>query len=121
LDQCDGIGFCRLFVVACFFSDMGGKCAIVNTQYFSHDLRIAGKQKSKLKREAQYPLPNWLMGQHIINQQGGALCHSPRTAARTKPSAFTTERNQVLMVTIFTTYSQKPIFQTTALEVLFKF
>jgi hypothetical protein len=59
---------------------MSGKCAIHNTQYFSHDLRIAGKQKPKLKREAQYPLPNGLMGQHIINQQGGAFCHSPRTA-----------------------------------------
>jgi hypothetical protein len=35
------------------------------------------------------------MGQHIINQQGGAFCHSPRTAAGTKTSAFTTERNQV--------------------------
>jgi hypothetical protein len=32
-----------------------------------------------------------------------------------------TERNQVLMMTIFTTYSQKTIFQTTALEVRFKF
>jgi hypothetical protein len=32
-----------------------------------------------------------------------------------------TERNQVFIVTIFTTYSQKPIFQTAALEVLFKF
>jgi hypothetical protein len=61
------------------------------------------------------------MGQHIINPQGGAFCHSPRTTARTKTSAFTTERNQVFMMTIFTTYSQKPIFQTTALEVRFKF
>jgi hypothetical protein len=61
------------------------------------------------------------MGHHIINQQGGAFCHSPRTAAGTKTSAFTTERNQVLMMTIFTTYSKKPIFQTTALEVRFKF
>jgi len=72
---------------------MCGKCAIDNTQYFSHDARIAGKQKSKLKREAQYPLPNGLMGQHIINQQGGAFCHSPRTTAgsgrpRLKPSAW---------------------------------
>jgi hypothetical protein len=101
LDQCYRSRLCRLFVVACFFSDMGGKCAIDNTQYFSHDARITGKQKSKLKREAQYPLPNGLMGQHIINPQGGAFCHSPRTATgsgrpRLKPSAFTTERNQVL-------------------------
>jgi hypothetical protein len=36
---------------------------------------IAGKQKSKLKREAQYSLPNGLMGQHIINQQGGVSHH----------------------------------------------
>jgi hypothetical protein len=35
-----------------------------------------------LKREAQYPLPNGLMGQHIINQQGGAFCHSPRATAQ---------------------------------------
>jgi hypothetical protein len=54
---------------------MGGKCAIHNTQYFSHDVGIAGKQKSKLKREAQYSLPNGLMGQHIINQQGGVSHH----------------------------------------------
>jgi hypothetical protein len=47
-----------------------GKCARDNTQYFSHDVGIAGKQKPKLKREAQYPLPNGHMGQHIINQQG---------------------------------------------------
>jgi hypothetical protein len=40
---------------------------------------------------------------------------------RLKSYAFTTERNQVLMMTIFTTYSQKTIFQTTALEVRFKF
>jgi hypothetical protein len=53
---------------------------IPNTQYFSHDVGIAGKQKPKLKRKAKYPLPNGLMGQHIINQQGGAFCHSPRTA-----------------------------------------
>tara|TARA_B110000240_G_scaffold176358_1_gene204194 strand:+ start:156 stop:347 length:192 start_codon:yes stop_codon:yes gene_type:complete len=59
---------------------MDGKCAIHNTQYFSHDVGIAGKQKPKLKREAKYPLPNGLMGQHIINQQDGAFCHSPRTA-----------------------------------------
>jgi hypothetical protein len=121
LDQCDRTRLCRLFVVACFFSDMCGKCAINNTQYFSHDARITGKQKSKLKREAQYPLPNGLMRQHIINQQGGAFCHSPRTTAGTESSAFITECDQVLMVTIFTTYSQKPIFHTTALEVLFKF
>jgi hypothetical protein len=80
---------------------MGG--LLVPLWYFSHDVGIAGKQKPKLKREAQYPLPNGLMGQHIINQQGGAFCHSPRTAAGTKTSAFTTECNQVLMVTIFTT------------------
>jgi hypothetical protein len=36
------------------------------------------------------------MGQHIITKQGGAFCHSPRTATGTKTSAFTTERNQVL-------------------------
>jgi hypothetical protein len=42
---------CRLFVVACFFSDMGGKCAIHNTQYFSHDLRIGilNMDKTQLK------------------------------------------------------------------------
>jgi hypothetical protein len=34
LDQCDRTRLCRLFVVACFFSDMGGKYAIHNTQYF---------------------------------------------------------------------------------------
>jgi hypothetical protein len=38
---------------------------------------------------------------HIINQQGGAFCYSPPTAARDgrlqlKPSAFKTEYNQVL-------------------------
>jgi hypothetical protein len=65
---------------------MAGKCAIDNTQYFSHDVGIAGKQKSKLKRKAQYPLPNGLKDQHIINQQGGAFCHSPRTTAWTKTS-----------------------------------
>jgi hypothetical protein len=32
-------------------------------------------------------LPNGLMGQHIINQQGGAFCHSPRATAGTKSSA----------------------------------
>jgi hypothetical protein len=59
-------------------------------------------------------LPNGLIGQHIINQQGGAFCNSPGTAARTKTSTFTSERNQVFMMKIFTTYSQKTIFQTTA-------
>jgi len=88
LDQCDRTRLCRLFVVACFLSDMGGKCAIHNTQYFSHDVEIAGKQKPKLKREAQYPLPNGLMGQHIINQQGGAFCHSPRTATAHRPTLY---------------------------------
>jgi len=56
--------FVPFFVVACFFSDKGGKCAIHNTQYFAHNARIAGKQKSKLKRKAQYPFPNGLMGQY---------------------------------------------------------
>jgi len=64
LDQCYRSRLCRLFVVACFFSNMGGKCAIHNTQYFPHDVGIAGKQKSKLKKEAQYPFPNGLMGQY---------------------------------------------------------
>jgi hypothetical protein len=89
------------------------------------------------------------MGQHIINQQGGAFCHSPRflpfaahhssvwqtttknlcvmtcrihrCRGRLDAKERSTERNQVFMVTIFTTYSQKPIFQTTALEIRFKF
>jgi hypothetical protein len=43
------------------------------------------------------------MGQHIINQQGGAFYHLPRIKAGTKISAFTTERNQVFMMTLFTT------------------
>jgi hypothetical protein len=38
---------------------MCGKCAIHNTQYFSHDLRITGKQKSKLKGRLNTP---YLMG-----------------------------------------------------------
>jgi hypothetical protein len=95
----------NLFVEASFFSGMGGKSAIDNTQYFSRKLRITGKQKPKLKKEAQYSiliaslphcliasLPNWLIGQHIINQQGSAFCHSPSTVTwagcqRLKPSA----------------------------------
>jgi hypothetical protein len=50
---------------------------------------LAGKQKPKLKREAQYPLPNGLMGQHIINQQGGAFCHSPHLSIIVDPKIIT--------------------------------
>ena len=51
---------------------MGGKCAIHNTQYTPHDLRIAGEQKSKLKGKAQYPLLNLLMG-HTSSTNKAAL------------------------------------------------
>jgi hypothetical protein len=71
-----------------------------------------------LERETQHPLAHELFGQHLIDQQGRALGHAPRPAARAKSPTFATEGDQVLGVTRLAAHPQNAMVQPTSFEVI---
>jgi len=66
-------------------------------------------------------LAHRLMRQDSIDQQGCTFCHSLGATTWAKSSTFATKSNVTLVVTTLATYSQKPMRQNPALQVLFKF
>jgi len=76
---------------------MRGNSAIDDAQYLAHDGRLAGEQKTQRKRHAEDPLTHGLMRQDFVDQQGGAVGHSSRSAAAAKAAELATERHQMLM------------------------
>ena len=81
---------------------MGGQGSIDNTQYLTHQLRIACKQKTQLKREAQLPLAHGLAREDVFHQQGRTLDHTACPTAWAEASPFATECDQAFMFTFFT-------------------
>jgi hypothetical protein len=48
------------------------------------------------------------------------ICHAPGPARRAETTSLATERDKFLMVTGFTSNTQKAMLETTALQVVFK-
>ena len=105
----------------CLLDQVRGNHSVDNAQHLPHDRRPAGEQKAQLKGKTQYPLAHGLCGQDFIHQQGRALGHAPRPAARAKPAAPTTEGDEVLGVAGVAAYPQEAVLQPAALEVALEF
>jgi hypothetical protein len=61
------------------------------------------------------------MRQDFIHQQGGTICHSSRPTAGTKAASFTTERNELLVMTNLTSNPEEAMLKPSALQKFFKF
>jgi hypothetical protein len=121
LNQGDGPGMCGGFGIAGLVGQVRGNGAVDDAQHLAHDFGLTGKQKAQRERYAQHPLPHRLMGQDFVHQQSSAVCHLPRPATGAKTAAFTTERQEFLMVTCLTTDPQEAMFKPSAFQVLIKF
>ena len=68
---------------------------------------MASQQESQLKREAQNPLANGLLGEYFVYQQGRTLCHTPGAAAEAKAASFTAESDYAQTSPEYDNYQMK--------------
>jgi hypothetical protein len=61
------------------------------------------------------------MWEYLIYEQSRTLGHAERAATGAESTTLTTERDQALLVTGFTAYPQKSMFQSAALQVVLEF
>ena len=121
LDQRDGTGLCRRLRVAGFPDQMCGKGPIDDAQHLAHDRRPAGKQKPERVWETQHPFTHRRMRQDFIHQQGRALGHAPRPAARAEATTFATEGHKLLGMAGVATHPQEAMLQPAAAKVIVEF
>jgi hypothetical protein len=67
-------------------------------------------------REAQNPLPNGHVGEHVIEQVGGALGHPAPAATRTEGAPFTRKRDQPIEAAVATAKSREPAGKPATLQ-----
>ncbi len=96
LDQRHRAGACRLAGEPGLLDQVTGDDTIDDAEYLAHDRWTAGEQETQGIRKAQHPLAHRLLGEDLIDQQGGAFGHAPRPAARTKAARFAAESDQML-------------------------
>ena len=102
VDVCiKGTGSCGDFGKTGFAGQMRGNGSVDDTQYFTHDGRLAGKQKAQRERHSEDPLAHGLMRKDLVYQQGGAVHHSACPATLAKTALLTTERQQFFIVAGF--------------------
>jgi len=121
LDRGDRAGLGRPVGMARFLDQMRSDDPVDDAQHMTHDLGPAGEQEAQGIRKTEHPLTHGLFGQHFVVQQGRALGHAPRPAARAKTTAFAAERNQMLDVAALATYPQEAMLQKSALKVILEF
>ena len=95
-----------------------GDGAVHHTQDLAQDLRLGGEQEAQGIRERQYPLPNGLLGEDMIDQMRGALYHPPGATRGAEPAALTAEGNQVLVTAGLALNAQKTVLEQAALQVV---
>jgi len=66
--------------------------------------------------QTQHPLPHGHVGEHVIDQMGGALGHPAAAATRTKRAAFTGKRDQPVEAAVAATKPREPAREPAALK-----
>ena len=75
------------FCITGFPSQVRSNGAVDNTRRLAHDFGLAGEQEPERERYAEHPLAHGLMGQYLVNQQGGTFCHTTCPATGTEAAA----------------------------------
>jgi len=106
--------------MACFISELGGNGTVEDSQCLAHNNRVTGEKKTARKRHTQHPLTHGLMRQDFVNQQRGAIRHTPSPATCAESPPFTAERDQFFIMAGFTADLQESVFKPSKFEVFIK-
>lgn len=66
------------------------------------DVRVVVQEGTQSLRQAQHPLADGKVGQHVIRDVGGDLGHAPCIARGTDAAALTGEREKPFVATVLT-------------------
>jgi hypothetical protein len=72
-------------------------------------------------RQAEHPFPHGHVGEHMIEEVGGALGHPAAAAAWTQRLRFTGKRNQPIEAAVATAKPRKPASEPAKLKKITKF
>lgn len=89
-------------------------------QYRRKRARIIGKQKAQGKWKSQYPLPDWCLGEHVIDKMSRCFHHASGTATGAESPPLTAEGDQVLVAAAIALDPQEAMLQQPAFQVILK-
>jgi hypothetical protein len=79
--------------------------------------RMGRQQKPQRVRQRQHPLPQRMLGQHLIGQPRGGLGHASCAARRAESALLATECDQLVGVTGHAAHALEALLQSAALQV----
>ncbi len=88
-------------------------------QHGRYPLRPRGQQRAKRDRQPhdpnEHPLAHRHMGDDVVHQMGGGLCHATGTARRAKATPLAAEGDQLVVSKVTAVQAQKAVGQDAAL------
>ena len=117
LAYCGSVGSDGLLRVAGLLDQMAGNDAVDDAEHAANQRRVGPEEKTHWERKAQHPLSNGSLGQHLVNQPGRAVSHTPRPTTGAEATALATEREQIFGVAGVASQPKKPVLQPAALQV----
>ena len=91
-----------------------GEAAMDDAEHRAHGRRLLGEQEPKRPGHAQHPLAHGLGREDLVDEERGALGHTPCATARTEATALAAEGNEVLGAAAVAGDAQETVLEPSA-------